>query len=82
MHVEKGQFSFCACVCAYVCPILVKAEPKVKISGGQCGPNANLANGGIREQRWRFQAKCLSDSVPHKMGWNTQEKDKRMKQGG
>lgn len=41
--------------------------------------NANLANGGIREQRWRFQAKCLSESVPGKMGWNSQEKDKRMK---
>lgn len=54
---------------------------KKKTLRGQCGLNANLANGGIREQRWRcrFQAKHLSDFVPHRMGWNSREKDKRMK---
>lgn len=33
------------------------------------------------EQRWRcrFEAKCLSDTVSHRMGWNSHEKDKRMK---
>lgn len=69
------------CVCVCVCLQFWWKQNQSKSLRGQCGPNANLANGGIREQRWRFQAKCLSDSVLHKMGWNSQEKDKRMKRG-